>query len=45
MNKDSSPTSARDDSSIDAPTTNILLSSSIESPNQVIDLVLHMLGQ
>jgi hypothetical protein len=34
LNKDNSPTtSACDDSFIDAPTLNILLSSSIESPN------------
>ncbi len=38
MNKDNSPTtSSHDDFSIDAPTPNILLSSSIESPNLAID--------
>jgi hypothetical protein len=38
LNKDSSPTTnARDDFSIDAPTLNILLFSSIESPNPAIN--------
>jgi hypothetical protein len=38
LNKDNSPTtSACDDFSINVPTPNILLSSSIESPNLAID--------